>query len=84
MRRLTHRQVEVLDFIRGHFRTKYVPPTIREIMDHMGFRSPNAVVGHLNALEAKGEIQIDRGTARGIRLVGDVCPTCGTPAHAAL
>ena len=53
--KLTARQQEVLDYLKS--RHQYVClATVRDIMRHFGMRSPNAVVGHLKALEKKGHI----------------------------
>ena len=62
---LTARQQEVYDFIR---RTTYLeqrPPTVREIGDHFGIRSPNGVAAHLHALEKKGRLQATAYASRG-------------------
>lgn len=65
---LTERQAEILDFIREHIEIEGVPPTRAEIADALGFRSVNAAVDHLKALERKGAIELVRGSSRGIRL----------------
>lgn len=57
---LTHRQAQVLDFIRVTIRTRGYAPTLREIGDHMGIRSTNGVSDHLAALERKGAIRRER------------------------
>ena len=38
------------------------PPTMREIAEHYGFRSPRAVSDHLAVLERKGWIERDAGS----------------------
>jgi repressor LexA len=67
---LSPRQVEVLDFIRAWIDQHGVPPTFREIGDHLDIRSTNGVSDHVRALERKG--YIDRagasGSARCLRL----------------
>jgi repressor LexA len=65
---LTDRQREVLEYIRHAMREDGRPPTVREISDHFGFRSPKAASDHLTALERKGYISRQSGTARNIRL----------------
>lgn len=65
---LTERQGQVLAYIEAEGRSTGRPPTVREIADHFGFRSPRAASDHLDALERKGWIQRDRGSARGIRI----------------
>ncbi len=44
------------------------PPTNQEVATMLGYRSVNAAVEHLRALEKKGVITIKRGVARGITL----------------
>jgi repressor LexA len=54
---LTKRQAHILAFIRSQIASRSKPPTVREIMAHFGFASPNAVASHLRALERKGFIR---------------------------
>lgn len=68
--RLTPRQLEILDFIAGHISQYGWAPTIREIGDAFGIRSPNGVMCHLNGLESKGFIVCGGFQARAIRVVG--------------
>jgi repressor LexA len=65
---MTARQRQVLEFIEAEGRRMGRPPTVREIAEEFGFRSPRAASDHLDALERKGWIQRDRGRSRGIRL----------------
>ncbi|HQB44061.1 MAG TPA: repressor LexA, partial [Polyangiaceae bacterium] len=46
MQGLTHRQQQVLDFIRESISERGYPPTLREIGAHMGIRSTNGVSDH--------------------------------------
>lgn len=69
MEKLTPRQQEILDFIRNHMEVFTVPPTRAEISSAFGFASPNAAEDHLKALVRKGVINMEAGSARGIRLV---------------
>jgi repressor LexA len=69
MAALTVRQQEILGFIRLHARSKGYWPSIREIQAHFGFRSTNAVAGHLRALQSKGVIDRVPGQARTFRLI---------------
>jgi len=68
-RELTERQKEILEFIYEFAQENGYPPTIRDIGDHFGIRSPNGVADHLKALERKGEISLRSNTARGIELL---------------
>ncbi len=69
MDKLTPRQQEILDFIKNNVEVLGAPPTRLEICHAFGFTSPNAAEDHLKALAKKGAITLERGSARGIRLV---------------
>jgi repressor LexA len=66
---LTERQTEILDFIRSYIAEEHLPPAVADIARAFGFRSPNAVTGHLKALRRKGHIRLRPGRARNIELV---------------
>jgi len=68
MKKLTQRQEEILGFIEGYEQEKGYWPSIREIQDQFDFKSTNAVMGHLRALEKKGCIQRIPGQARTFRI----------------
>lgn len=70
--RLTVRQKRVFDFIHNCIVEDGYGPTIREIAEEFGFRSPNGVVGHLNALEKKGLISRENNKSRSIVLTQEV------------
>lgn len=65
---LTSRQAAVLQYLEDFSRTEGYWPSIRDIQQHFGFRSTNAVAGHLRALEAKNAIRRIPGQARTFRL----------------
>lgn len=65
---LTTKQRKVFDFIRKLIEKRGYGPSVREIGDEFGIQSPNGVVGHLKALEAKGMITRASRTSRGIQL----------------
>lgn len=69
---LTKRQREILNFIRRHQTVKGYWPSIREVQARFNFRSTNAVVGHLRALEAKGAVTRVPGQARAFRIMNDI------------
>lgn len=62
----TDRQLEILDFLRE--RSRMAGPTVREVMQHFGFKSVNGAMCHLVALERKGLIVRHAGQARGIEV----------------
>ena len=69
--RLTERQNEVYEFIRGFMRSQRKPPTLEEVGEALGISSTNAVYKLLRALEKKGYIEREKHKARGMRLVDD-------------
>jgi len=71
---LTDRQKEVFDFICDTMRKEVRPPTVREIADHFGFRSPKAASDHLAALERKGYIARNTRKARNITVCEELSP----------
>ena len=73
-KQLTERQREVFEFIRDSCRADNRPPTVREIADHFGFRSPKAVTDHLNALERKGYVLRRSRKSRNIELPEQFAP----------
>lgn len=73
---LTDRQREIYDFIRERIERRGYGPTVREIGDGFGIKSPNGVMCHLKALEKKGLIIREEHSARAIQLV-DHRPTSG-------
>lgn len=66
---LTPRQREILSFLQAHHEEEGYWPSIREIQARFRFRSTNAVVGHLRALERKEAIARVAGQARAYRPV---------------
>jgi repressor LexA len=68
-RPLTHRQHQVLEFIRDQVRDTHCPPTVREICDHFDIRSTNGVRVILEALEKKGHLKRSPRLSRGLSVV---------------
>ena len=82
---LTDRQREIYEFIRNKIEQRGYGPTVREIGDGFGIKSPNGVMCHLKALEKKGLIIREEHAARAIQLVdqrraSDGLPLLGTVA----
>lgn len=67
---LTHRQSEILSFIRASIAMNGMPPTRAEISRHFGFGSANGAEQHLRALASRGKIELVPGVSRGIRVLG--------------
>src|SRR5690606_8032568 len=66
---LTHRQQAILDFVRTRIEGDGLPPTWAEIAAEFGFRQTRAAQKHLQAIAAKGHLELLPGKARGIKLV---------------
>lgn len=66
--RLTERQKNVYELIRETMIERGYGPTVREIGDHFGIKSPNGVMCHLRALERKGLIKRRPNKSRAIEL----------------
>ena len=65
---LTTKQRAVYEFIKARIEEEHCPPTVREIADHFGIRSPKGASDHLAMLERKGWITRTAGLSRGIQL----------------
>ena len=68
MKKITDRQSDYLNFINKYITDNERPPTIRDMCTYF-MCTTRAVVCHLNALEQKGYIKIERNTSRGIRVI---------------
>jgi repressor LexA len=67
---LTERQKAVYGFLRKHLEQEGVPPTVREVAAHFGFRSPLSAQLHINALIRKGYVAKQDSKSRNLRIVG--------------
>jgi repressor LexA len=79
---LTDRQQAILDFLREHIAAEGRPPTLAEIAQAFGFRQARSAQDHLQALAAKGVIELVPG-ARGIRLLEEDAEGAPSPPSAA-
>lgn len=68
MKALTERQIEILDFVSDYEWRHGFWPSIRNIQMQFEYKSTNAVMGHLRALERKGAIQRIPGQARTFKI----------------
>ena len=68
---LTSRQQEIFDLIRDRITDRGYGPTVREIGEQFGIRSPNGVMCHLKALEKKGFIFRSPNKSRAIELTAE-------------
>jgi repressor LexA len=75
---LTSKQKKVFSVIEAYIKSKGIPPTVREIGEMIGEKTPGAVQGILNRLEQKGVIKRQLGMARSIQLATDNTLYSGT------
>ena len=68
---LTARQREIYSFIRSKIQGRGYGPTVREIGNQFGIKSPNGVMCHLKALQKKGLIHREPNMSRAIQLLDD-------------
>ncbi|XJZ28596.1 transcriptional repressor LexA [Bacillota bacterium Lsc_1132] len=69
MTKLSKRQQDILDFIKGEVKKKGYPPSVREIGEAVGLASSSTVHGHLARLESKGLIRRDPTKPRAIEVL---------------
>ncbi len=60
---------QILDFLRKYFSSHSYPPTVREIADAVGLKSPASVHTHLNILEQQGIIKKNPFNSRAIEII---------------
>ncbi|TVR17518.1 MAG: transcriptional repressor LexA [Nitriliruptor sp.] len=68
---LTERQRAILEMIHAHVDEHGYPPSVREIGDAVGLRSPSSVHGQLESLERKGYLRRDPTKPRALELGRD-------------
>jgi len=68
---LSVKQQQILEVIQSAIRQKGYPPSVREIGEAVGLKSPSTVHMHLNKLEQLGAIQRESEKNRAINVVGD-------------
>lgn len=66
MGKLTQKQLEIYEYILSFTEEFGFPPSVREIGDHLGLKSPSTVHFHLKGLRANGLIQHTEGKSRSI------------------
>lgn len=75
MKPLTRKQQAVLEFAKAQSVVNGRFPTVREISEHFGLKSPVGAMCHMQSLEKKGRI-INRGRYYSV-VWDECCPTCG-------
>jgi repressor LexA len=74
---VTDRQRAILDYLRGFVDEHGYPPTVREIGEAVGLRSPSTVHAHLAQLERAGLLRRDPTKPRAIELTDRRRETAG-------
>jgi repressor LexA len=69
MKALTNRQQKVLEYIQDTIQMNNIPPTLREICDHFGFKSVKAASDHVAALRRKGMLVAKSHQARSLQVI---------------
>jgi repressor LexA len=71
---LTPAQQELYDWLDDYIRSRRHSPSIRQMMEAMGLRSPAPIQSRLRHLQQKGWITWQEGQARTLQLLGDGSP----------
>ncbi len=69
MKPLTDEQSRVFQFIIDYHHDYGMPPTVREITEGLGYKSPNNTRQHLRLIEQKGYLRLLNNRARGIEIL---------------
>jgi len=69
---LTPAQRELYDWLAGYIGAHRHSPSIRQMMEAMGLRSPAPIQSRLRHLQQKGWITWQEGQARTLQLLGDI------------
>ena len=85
---LTNAQEELFEWIKNYMRDFHHSPSIRQMMDGMGLKSPAPIQSRLKHLQEKGYISWQEGRARTLQLVeeltGNNIPILGSVAAGGL
>ena len=84
---LTQAQSELFEWIRDYMRDFQHSPSIRQMMQAMGLKSPAPIQSRLKHLQEKGFISWQEGKARTMQIVDDIIdgiPIMGTVAAGGL
>ena len=69
--KITHKQQEILDFIKSEILHKGYPPAVRDICEAVHLKSTSSVHSHLESLERNGYIRRDPTKRRAIENVDE-------------
>jgi len=69
MKKITEKEIKVLNAIKIYIENENIPPTIREICKLSGFSSSSTVHKYFRTLKAKGYITYRLGTYRSVSVL---------------
>ena len=69
---LTFAQNELLEWIKDYIKNFYHSPSIRQMMNGMGLKSPAPIQSRLKHLQEKGYISWQEGKARTLQLIDEI------------
>lgn len=69
--KITAKQQEILEYIKGEILKKGYPPAVREICEAVNLKSTSSVHSHLETLEKNGYIRRDPTKPRAIEIMDD-------------
>ena len=69
---LTKAQNELYEWVKDYMKNFQHSPTIRQMMDAMGLRSPAPIQSRLKHLQEKGYISWQEGKARTMQIVEEI------------
>ena len=72
--KLSNKQIEIFEYMQSFTKEHGFPPSVREIGEAVGLRSPSTVHAHLKALDRAGCITRDGHKMRAIRVSGGETP----------
>ena len=74
MKTLSPMRRQILDYIQQFVALRGYPPSVREICEGVGLKSPSTVHNHLNILRAGGYLAKDDRKTRTLKIVGSSSP----------
>ena len=69
--KISKKQEEILEFVKGQILDKGFPPSVREICEAVGLKSTSSVHAHLETLEKNGYIRRDPTKSRTIEILDE-------------
>jgi len=79
MKKLSPMRLKILEFIKEFARERGYPPSVREIGEAVGLKSPSTVHSHLNILKEAGYLSKDDKKKRALSLAGESSGFAGVP-----